>query len=88
MTLCSCGPESYAYISVFEQVGDFSYLRIVICNVVQFFFSFFLFVQFVYSRFFDTFADLVSGVGFMKNCCFWLLFVLFPILFVFFSLRI
>ena len=46
---------------------------------------FWLFLQFVYSLFFDTFADLVSGVGFVKNCCFWLMFVLFPIIFVFFS---
>jgi hypothetical protein len=33
-----------------------------------------------------VFADLVSEIGFVENCYFWLLFLLlFPILFVFFS---
>jgi len=48
-------------------------------NVVQFFFVAF---QFVYGRFCVVFADLVSGVGFVENCCFGY-FLLFPILFVF-----
>jgi len=32
--------------------------------------DFFVAFQFVYGRFCVVFADLVSGVGFVENCCF------------------
>ena len=45
--------------------------------------SFDLFLQFVYGLFCVVFAGLVSVEGFVGNCCFWLLFILFSIFFVF-----
>jgi len=37
----------------------------------------------MYGRFFIVFVGLMYGVGLLENCCYWLLFVLFSILFVF-----
>jgi hypothetical protein len=44
-----------------------------------------LFLQFEHGRFCVVFFSLISAEDFMGHCCFWLLFVLIPILFVFFS---
>jgi len=73
--------KSYTYIGVFEQIGDFSYLWAVVgeCSPEILDHS----IQFMYGGFFVAFVGFIYGVGLLENCCYWLLFVVLAILFVF-----